>query len=321
MIRVLAPLLRRLTPFAFRSSVREEAWETIAIMLAARVDLSQALEQTAAAYQRRGLLGLLISNGLRDLRQAIGRGAFAQEAARLAGGAEALLFSRFDTANPERMFRGAARIARTDTKMGQAITSALGQPIFLLLANVGLLYFLGTTFFPVFEESAPRNTWPALARTIASASDFVAQDYGILALLLVAIILAIRATIGRDWPGRKVADLMPPWSFYKMRTGTAFIAAVIETARMGGDIKSTTLIEMGAKADPYVRARIGRIADELQRGNIGEAALAAGDGFPSIDLTTVLAVIANREGWALDAANFLERHLEAIERKTRQLAG
>ena len=115
------------------------------------------------------------------------------------------------------------------------------------------------------------------------------------------------------FPGRLLLDRLPPWSLYKLRMASAFLFAIVETARTGGEIKTSTLQAMADAANPYMRDRLNRIAEGLVSGNIGQASIAAGQDFPARDLNAILALIAAQDGWIERFATFLDRWLADVE--------
>lgn len=312
-----ARILSAVAPLTFRNGARAEAWQLVADMLASRMDAGRALDLVASMYRRRG--NFLTAHVLLDLRASIPRGEFAVTAARISSPAETLLFSRYGTADAERIFAGAARIARTQKKIADAIVNAVAQPAFLLILVAVLFYILGTRLFPTFAQLSPEASWPAQTVAIAHISAAVVQYHWLVAAGFVVAFFAIKATLDYDWPGRPVFDLLPPWSLYKIRVGAAFLFAVVETARMGLDLKSATLAEMARLTPAYPRARINRIAKEMQRANLGDAAIRAGDNFPSADLNTVLSAMASMDGWVDRFALYLDRWMENIEQSIKRI--
>ena len=312
----LAPILDRIAPLAFTLGVRAEAWRLVADLLAARLDVGQALGQAADIYRLRGMG--LAAHVLSNLRGAIGRGVFAEEAARLAPGAESLLFARFGRADAGRIFEGAARIARAEIVLRRAILQAVARPLLLLALTLVLYYILGTRLFPTLEEIAPRAGWPLAAQLIASLAEGLVAHLPLLAAGALGLALALRHSLSRDFPGRRWLDRFPPWSLYKLRVGSAFLFAIVETARTGGEIKTSTLRSMAEGASPYVRDRLTRIADELAGGNLGQAATRAGQDFPARDLNAILAIVAAQDGWVERFAAFLERWIADIEERVRR---
>ncbi|MCZ8056641.1 MAG: hypothetical protein O9329_18245 [Microcystis sp. LE19-12.2C] len=304
----LVPYIR---PFAFGLARRAEAWRLIADLIAARLDAGQAIAQAAEIYRMRGKA--LTAHLLMDLRVSISQGEFITKAAEIAPGAESLLFARFGRADAGRIFEGAARIARAELVMRRAITSAIAKPVLLIVLTYVLYYVLGTQLFPQVEQIQPRSTWPASAQVIAAISDFLVNNVFLVIGVTAISGFAIRASLSVPFPGRMALDRLPPWSLYKLRMASAFLFAIVETARTGGELKTSTLQAMAEHANPYIKDRITNIAKHLPTANIGQAALAAGQDFPARDLNAILALVAAQDGWIERFAAFLERWIADIE--------
>lgn len=300
-----------LTPIFFGLKTRAEVWTLVSDLLAARLDVGQALTQAARIHELRGRKFTALV--LMDLRETLSTGRFVEAMARIAPGAEALIFARFGRADAGRLFEGAARIARAELAMRRALTQALATPALLVALVGGLYYLLGSMLFPTLETISDPAGWPASARITATlAYGFVAWFWQIM-LGLGALVLLLRWSLTRPFEGRLLLDRIPPWSLYKLRVASAFLFAIVETARTGGEIKTSTLRAMAASANPYVRDRLLRIADELVVGNLGEAAIRAGQEFPARDLNAILAIVAAQDGWVERFATFLDRWIADIE--------
>ena len=309
-------LLALSRPFAFGLARRAEAWRLVADLIAARLDAGQAIAQTAEIYRMRRQS--LTATFLMELRTAISLGDFVETAARIAPGAESLLFARFGRADAGRIFEGAARIARAELVMRRAILSAIAMPTILIVLLAVLYYVLGTQLLPAIELMQPREAWPVGAQIVGTIADFIANNVILILISSIATILGIRASLTRVFPGRMTFDRFPPWSLYKLRMASAFLFAIVETARTGGEIKTSTIQAMAAHANPYVKDRLTRIADELATANLGHAAIAAGQDFPARDLNTILALVASQDGWIDRFAAFLERWLADVEQTIKR---
>ena len=115
-------------------------------------------------------------------------------------------------------------------------------------------------------------------------------------------------------PGRAFADRFPPFSVMRLQAGTSFLFALTEYGQAGVGITPRLLEEMANASGRYGASRIRALIPHLQRsGNLGTAALAAGQGFPDDELAAVLEVLLAHEGGVERAGGFLERRLTRIE--------
>ena len=101
--------------------------------------------------------------------------------------------------------------------------------------------------------------------------------------------------------------------------GAGFLFAVVEYGRSGEAITTRLLNRMADAATPYARSRIRAVARAYTPagGNLGEAALRAGQGFPAVELSAVLRSLWNRPGGIARVGGVLERWLARIEETVR----
>ena len=134
-------LLRRT---AFTRKIRSEVWQLLADLTAADMDVAQALNTVATVYRQRR--SNMVANILLDIRAAIPRNDIQNAIARYASGGESLLFANFGDADAQRLFNGAARIARAELVITRAIRSAVAGPALLCSILCGILYLAGSQF-------------------------------------------------------------------------------------------------------------------------------------------------------------------------------
>jgi len=120
----------------------------------------------------------------------------------------------------------------------------------------------------------------------------------------------------RFWTGtgRVIADRFPPFSVMRLQAGTGFLFAIIEYGHNGTAVTTALLERMARATGRYEASRIRAMIRPLERtGNLGTAALSAGQGFPNDDIAVVLRVLWNRDNGIARAGMFLERRLDQIE--------
>lgn len=299
---------------SFGQKKRAEAWEMLANLVQQNNELGEALATMSTIYTQRR--DKSVAHIMLRLRESLATANFAETAAYWSPGAETILFASYGSADTQRIFKGAAKIAMNEAKIATAIREAVFMPTVIGIGLLGLLYYLGVGLFPIFETITDRSEWPALSRFIVSTS-YTIRDYWFLIVpALIAVAMSLRWLIP-NWrgKGRVFADRLPPFSFYKLRTGSAFLLAVVEQGKMGAAINSGLLEQLAKHQPPYVRSRIMKIHALVSTTNLGNAALRARQGFPNDEQSTVIAAYSRGDNWIPAYAEFLERSIEAVEKQ------
>ncbi|WP_299082916.1 type II secretion system F family protein [uncultured Ruegeria sp.] len=296
----------------FRARTRARTWRLVADLVEAGLLLSDALNTaaTVAREQGRGVVGDI----LLDIREGVRDDEFEDRISRYAPSDEFLQFQNMARASAEAVFRAAMRQAELQDKVHRAFRSALAQPLlgFVLLGAV--IYMLGGSFFPTMEQISPMSSWPLEGQLIAQFSIWFSANIWIVLIVLGMMIFGLQLTIAR-WTRapRQLFDRLPPFSFYKMRTGVSFLLTITELGRMGVTLNSALLDQMAANASPYLRSRITAIAREVQDYGWEEALQATGHDFPGRDLNAVLGVLTQQDNWVEKFSGFLDRWLEDFD--------
>lgn len=304
---------------AFGRKTRAEVWQLMADLTGAKMDVADALNTTATVYRQRG--NTQVANVLLDIRAAIPRNDLPNVIARYAPGGEGLLFASFGQTDAFRLFRGAARIARAELVISRSIQNAVAGPAMIGAVLSAVLYIAGSQLFPNFLELAPIEQWPGSSRWFGRFTMWFARS-GFYIALFAALFGALVTYLTPNWigKGRKFADNMPPFSFYKLRLGASFLFAIVEGGRMGQAINSDYLYKMAARGSPYARDRIRKIANEVTRVSLGAATLAADQDFPAKDLNTILVAFSSQENWLEKLAGFTDRWIEDVENRAKRVA-
>lgn len=309
----------------FGAKVRADAWELIADLMDSGLEDNRAIESAAYMFRLRGKAAAAAV--LSDLATSIGSGAFVEKLGLAARGAEALVFSNVGTVAGPVVFRGAARIVRNEQTIRTAILEAMAKPALLVVSLVGLFVMMGLNLFPAFETIAPRKDWAASTQTIASVSDWLISSgyWGLAAVLVLVVAVAVSQPhfVGTSRAMRVIRgglDYLPPWSFYRLRTGAAFAFAIVEVARAGGTLNSATLSRMSRMGSKYSAVHVDAIAKALLDGaNLGEA-FQAGGKFPDPELNAVMAVLAGQPNALEKFGTYTDRWILAAEKSVKQKA-
>ena len=310
---------------AFDHRVRAESWQLVAHLVRPQpgvptMELSRALDRAAEVWDLRGRPAA--GHVLRDLRAAQGRG-FAARVAYWSRAPETTLFTMMEeTDRLDRLFDGAAMVARNEGRIARAISAALFTPVAVSAALVFLLVLLGMNLFPELARLADPSGWPPHARILAGVSGFLVNH----GLWLIPGALALRVLAGwlqRHWTGRGrvTADRVPPFSFTRLRTGAAFLFTVTELAAMDAELNTGRFARLAREAaTEYERDRIGAVAAGVVHANPGRAALDAGLKWPAVEMSAVLDAFAGQGRWAAPFRAFLVAWVEEAERQAETMA-
>ena len=231
-----------------------------------------------------------------------------------------MVFANVSRSEGGRIFQGAARVLRVDQKIKAAIWSAVAGPLFLFAALGVLMLVMGATVFPAFETITSREDWPFIAKFISAIAygiaDWALWLGGLLAILFAAITAAlplIPAVNGWFAPLRKFLDRFPPFSLYRIMTGSSFLFATLEVGRAGGTLTPETLRNISDTSSAYTKAFVDLIAKSLWRGdNFAKAVTAAGH-WPDRELNAVLGALSTQSDGLERFRKYLDGWLEAIE--------
>lgn len=305
--------------FGFGRRDRSLAWQLIADITEAGIGLGPALLTAAQIFEERRKPG--IARRLKAIAHADDQGRFLETMARLAPGPEGALFTSLGKVGISQIFRSAAQILRVQQQITSAVTKAIAGPLAVFLLVFISVYFAGSTLFPTLSEITRFDQLDPLTRGfIAFALWFAAHPFvmfGALGCALAAIAISLPYYTGK---ARASLDNLPPYSLYRLATGSAFAMTLVECAKANQDIKSDFLKRMAARLDPYSKSRVRKIADAMQDAPIGQACLTHGQGFPSPELNAFWAALENRDDWEVPLGQFLNRWLEDVEESAKRAA-
>ena len=200
---------------------------------------------------------------------------------------------RFDRAVEDVLFITLAR---------KKINAALGgliYPLFLLLATCLYMYIFGIQVIPAFDAILPKAQWQGTGRTMVYMSDFVQHGLLPVSLGLMAVLLLIFGTFN-SWTGRlrRLADRLPPWSFYRLVVGANFLISLAALLHAGISVPDALRL-MAKQANPWYRERLLATRMQILDGarNIGDALHRTGFQFPSRDVVIDIRSYAQLDGF------------------------
>ena len=297
----------------FGTAARAETWQLLADVTEAGVDPGDAVETLVKACLRRGRKGQALV--LAEMRAGLLDGNAGERLAPYVSAPEGLLLAGIGSQDAAAVFGGAARLLRNRMALRKALTEAAAMPVFLSFGLLALVLFFGLELLPAFAglvnfETLPPLQAAAVGVTLAISGNPLALAFWI-AGAAGALLLLMRRWTG---PGRAAADRFPPFSVTRLQAGTGFLFALTEYGRAGVAIRPDLLERMAQATGRYEASRIRALIPHMERtGNLGTAALEAGQGFPDDELAAVLQVLWNEKGGIERSGRFLERRLERIE--------
>lgn len=301
--------------YAFRAQERADVWQLLADVLdGTGEELGTMMEAVAEGYVLQGRKTL--ASVLLEIRAGLGDNDLPDRLRPYCGMTERILFQGLGEQSPGALFAASARLLRGQIKMRQAILGAIFMPLLLVVCFFGLVLFFGISLLPAFAEVIDFQRLPGIQRWIVNACLAVSANPAALGLWMAGGGLALFGTM-RWWtgPGREIADQFPPFSLMRLQAGSGFLFAVVEYGRSNQEVTTDLLERLADAAPPYARSRIRAIAREFSaaNGNLGEASLRAGQGFPALELVAVLRTLWNKPGGIDRIGDVLERWLERIE--------
>jgi len=179
-------------------------------------------------------------------------------------------------------------------EMREAVTYAIGYPIFMVLLVSFVLWTFGVNLIKNMRKAAPKNVLAAMGG-VAKLSDFI-NDWGIAIIIGTIIICIIIAVTLPHWKGplRAKFDMFPPWSWYRILQGSGFLLGL--SALLGAQVPLKRALEiLEEQGNTWIRERINSARQEVLRGrNLGEALRTGKYNFPDPSVAIDLEILSER---------------------------
>lgn len=226
----------------------------------------------------------------------------------------------------EQALESVARVVVAGRKIRSSIVSGVTYPSMVLVMIFAYIYLFGTRVIPQFTAFSDPHTWHGAARSLYLMSEFT-QRWMLPVVALAMALCALVAWSMPNWNGRfRIAlDRLPPYSLYRLVVGSGFLMAFASLQSCGFTVEKS-LVRLGAKAAPWLRARIDDALFGVKSGlNAGEALRATGYRFPSSEIVDDLCIYSQYSGFAAAlevlAAEWLEDGVEVVGMQMRVLNG
>lgn len=190
-----------------------------------------------------------------------------------------------------------AELIDNDAKLRRAIRSAIAYPILLFCALLVLIFVFGSVLLPQVIEMVDVSQLRGGGSILYSVYTFVNSGaFVALAVLLVALIPIVLWSLPR-WhgPTRVKFDRFPPWSFYRLRVGGAWMLSLAALLRVGvtlsdalGQMRSASMF-----SNPWLFERMDKALRGIAQGkHLGDALEASKLGFPDPEIIDDFVVYA-----------------------------
>ena len=325
------PLTDKLVPLVFTGRVRERCWKKTGRMLATtRMPVEQCfavLEERARqdhapyAFVFRGIRQRL-SAGL-SIGRAIAPCASSEEVMLIESGALA------GSSGPDGLagaFARAARLLEKKRLLEGCIAKELSYPLALMLAVCAFVCAISIVLVPKLAALSDPATWKGAAGILYAVSCFTASWKGALFGSFLVLLTGISLWSLPRWTGRfrSLADHVPPWSVYRLLSGTSWLyaTAMLLSQREVRLSEATAFILEHGRAAPYLASHLGPVAEADSRGcTLGEALCQTRDRWPDRQLASDLAIYSAlpdfRSMLAGLAEDMLQEGMEKIQGTAR----
>lgn len=185
-------------------------------------------------------------------------------------------------------------MGETGKEMKGAILGAVTYPLFMIFLLGCVLWMFGVNMIGPMKQFAPPEALAEMGGLVW-LSDFI-DSYGLLLVLGIGIAVA---TVGLTMPFwdnnvRVKLDAYPPWSWYRIWQGSAFLLSMAALLNANVPLKRALEV-LEEQAPPWLKRRIFEAREEVLRGrNLGEALRATRLNFPDPQVALDLEILAER---------------------------
>jgi type II secretory pathway component PulF len=189
-------------------------------------------------------------------------------------------------------------VVQAARRIRSVITGGAAYPLLLLAVVLCYVYLFAAWVIPEFARVSDPSGWRGAAQGLHLVSQWVQHWMAYAVLALVLLLAAVWHSLPR-WRGsaRLLADRLPPYSIYRMVSGSGFLFAFSALLSAGITVEKA-LLRLYECASPWLRERLEGALLGVKSGlNCGEALKNSGYGFPSPEIVDDLCVHAEYRGF------------------------
>lgn len=217
-------------------------------------------------------------------------------------------------------------VVQASRRIRSVVAGGAAYPLLVTSIVLGYVYLFGTRVVPEFGRLSDPSGWHGAARGLHLMSIWVQHWMPQFVLLIVLACVAVVHSLPR-WRGsaRLVADRLPPYSIYRLLSGSGFLLAFSALLSAGITVEKA-LFRLCDCASPWLRERLEGALLGVKSGlNCGEALRNSGYGFPSPEIVDDLCIYAEYRGFPevlkMMADEWMAEGVERISRQMKVLNG
>lgn len=192
----------------------------------------------------------------------------------------------------------ACLITESNGRIRAEVLKATLYPVALLFGAFAFMAFFGLNVVPAFDEVYPKENWTGVGAQMAWMADFV--QTGLLPLIgfLIAMAVLLFWSMPR-WTGkvRVRLDKMPPYSIYRLMTGSSFLLSMAAMIGAGIHVPEGVRI-MLRNSNPWLRERLSRVLFFIRDGyDLGDSLYRINMDFPDYEIVNDLRAYSKMKGF------------------------
>ncbi len=277
----------------FNTKVRLHIWKQLSKQLKYNLDLTTSLEQARDRAKRRRkpyhkaltLILRRMSEG-HSLATSLEGLASTEEIMLIEGGQ--------DSAKMDETLGLCIQLIEAKQKIVSSTMKAVAYPLVLIAMLIALLLVVALFVMPNITSLMDPSRMEGMASFMYSVSNFIASESGIITGIAIFAFFFISIVTLPYFTGpiRVKLECLPPWSFYKMITGSVWLFTISTLMQSGRSQKTIIDIQLRTKdLSPYLKERLTLLKKHIALGkSIGEALTDSKTNFPDEEIVEDLVI-------------------------------
>tara|TARA_B100001105_G_scaffold136374_3_gene109250 strand:+ start:6916 stop:8022 length:1107 start_codon:yes stop_codon:yes gene_type:complete len=163
-------------------------------------------------------------------------------------------------------FDQAAVVARASADINRAVRGELATPAVQVIVLICLLVVFSTTMAPGLVQSVPPSALDSSQRALFGLAAVVAKTwFMVVPALVIGFWAALWSMPRYTGPARKFLDRIPPWSVYRIYTGSTFMISLAALIKAGVPIEASIRFIRG-QSSPWMREYLSEMVGRLRSG-------------------------------------------------------